>query len=173
MIRKIIGSLCILLATTGYGYQKGMIYQEEKEEVERLMQVIWQIKGEMLYTRSNLEDVLLCVSDRIEEPYKTWVSTMAKDMNSRRKSQLTDIWEQQTKANLLKLNLPKEIKTELLDLGKKLNYLDISMQVQSIEWFYERLKLMKKEIDNRLSEKRRLCNLLGVSGGIFLIILLF
>ena len=173
MIRKIIGSICILLATAGYGYQKGMVYQEEKEEVERLMRVIWQIKGEMSYTRSNLADVFASVSDRIEEPYKSWTSTMAKHMNDRRESQLADIWEQQTKEWLLNLNLPKEIKKELNDLGKKLNYLDISMQVQSIEWFYERLKLLKKGIDNRLSEKRRLCNLLGVSGGIFLIILLF
>ena len=173
MIRKIIGGICVLLATTGYGYQKGMEYQEEKEELERLMQVIWQIKGEISYTHTNLGEVFQRIETRVGEPYSSWAKALAGQMLFTRKGHLGQIWEEETTKQLSTIRINEEAWSELLNLGKNMDYLDVRMQEQSMEWYYERLNSIKKQLEKQLSEKKRLCSLLGVSGGLFIIILLF
>ena len=109
MIRKIIGGICVLLATTGYGYQKGMEYQEEKEELERLMQVIWQIKGEISYTHTNLGEVFQRIETRVGEPYSSWAKALAGQMLFTRKGHLGQIWEEETTKQLSTIRIMKRL----------------------------------------------------------------
>ncbi|MGN0404220.1 MAG: hypothetical protein ACI4F1_03265 [Bariatricus sp.] len=53
-----------------------------------------------------------------------------------------------------------------------MNHLDIRMQEQTLKWYVKRLEERIGRKEKILYEKQRLSNLLGVSAGLFLVILL-
>lgn len=61
---------------------------------------------------------------------------------------------------------------ELSQVGYQMNHLDIRMQEQTLIWYVTRLEERRGRKEKILYEKQRLSNLLGVSAGLFLVILL-
>ena len=61
---------------------------------------------------------------------------------------------------------------EFSQVGYQMNHLDIRMQEQTLIWYVTRLEERRGRKEKILYEKQRLSNLLGVSAGLFLVILL-
>ena len=57
-------------------------------------------------------------------------------------------------------------------MGEVLGYLDLEMQLSSIELYLEQLELCIRESQEAARTKQKLYQSLGVAGGIFLVILL-
>lgn len=173
MLIKIIGCLFVICATSGYGYSKGLEYKKHVEELERLKRVIWHLKGELSYTRTSLQEICRRVSKRVEKPYENWLISMSEIMEQKGYSALGRLWEVETLEHLQEISLATEDVEELASLGYQMGYLDVTRQEETLKWYGERLEEKRKRLSEKMEEKRRMCNLLGVLGGIFLAILFF
>ena len=150
MYLKMVGCLGIVAATSGYGYSRGMEYQRQITDTGELQRVIRQLAGEMEYTYAPLAQVCASVSRRCSQNYRIWLEHLAKELEMPSRS-LAIIWERCCESDL-----------ECLLLGREERVL------QYAEFLEEKRGGLLKEIQ----EKRRLCNLLGVTAGLFLTILI-
>lgn len=172
MISKCIGCLFIVFATTAMGISKGREYKNQVEELERLKRVIWHLKGEICYTRNSLADVCFRVTKRVENPYASWLYSMAECLEKKGYSELGKLWEEETRNHFIDSYLKKEDMEELAALGYQLGYLDVMRQEETLKWYGKRLEERRKPLADKLEERRKLCTTLGVMTGIFLSILL-
>ena len=156
MYLKIAGCLGIVAATSGYGYSRGMEYQRQITDTGELQRVIRQLAGEMEYTYAPLAQVCASVSRRCSQNYRIWLEHLAKELEMPSRS-LAIIWERCCESDL-----------ECLLLGS----LDKKQETQIFLQYAEFLEEKRGSLLKEIQEKRRLCNLLGVTAGLFLTILI-
>lgn len=167
------GCLLIVASTTGFGYFKGMEYKKQMEEMERLRQVIWLLRGEMKYTRTSLSEICKKVAKKLEMPYKNWLESIANQLRKKEHIPLGVLWKEETDKFTKKLHLPEEERRELAILGYQLGHIDIEMQENALLWFENNLEEKRKRLAERVEEKRKLCNCLGVMSGVLFVILIW
>ena len=73
---------------------------------------------------------------------------------------------------LIKSQLKSKDREELKAIGMQMGYLDEQMQLGTIDLYLEQLSFVIEKAREELVMKKRLCNCLGVMGGIFLVIIL-
>ena len=83
-----------------------------------------------------------------------------------------ELWREQIRTGLPGTHLKKDDKEQLGALGEVLGYLDLEMQVSSIELYLEQLEISIRSAQDAITAKQKLYQSLGVAGGIFLVILL-
>ena len=82
------------------------------------------------------------------------------------------MWTESIDRCLIKSQLKNKDKEELKAIGKQMGYLDEQMQLGTIDLYLEQLSFVIQKTREELVMKKRLCNCLGVMGGIFLVIIL-
>ena len=172
MLWKLIGCLCILTSSSGLGYFQGIEYRRQIQEMHCLEQLIREIGGEISYIKAPLPEIFLRTARYCRSPYSLWLREMAREMQEKGAVQLGVLWENRTRKILGTLPLDSEEMNELSQVGYQMNHLDIRMQEQTLIWYVTRLEERRGRKEKILYEKQRLSNLLGVSAGLFLVILL-
>lgn len=171
MYLKLAGCLVIVAATSGYGYSRGLEYQKQITDTGELGRVIRQLAGEMEYTYAPLAQVCASVSGRCSPVYQSWLEHLAKELERAVRSFAT-IWEESCKKELTSLNIGKEERLRLQELGMQLGSLDKRQETQIFLRYAEFLEEKRSSLLKDVQEKRRLCNLLGVMAGLFWTILI-
>ena len=172
MYLKIAGCILVILASSGYGYAKGLEYKKHVEEMEYLSRIIRQIGGEISYLKAPLPDVLKRVGKRAREPYQSWLFSLSGALERKGNAVLGDVWRMKTEEELKGILFRGEEMEELKGLGGQMSHLDIRMQEQTLAWYAKRLEEKEQYLRTELAQKRRLCNLLGVISGVFLAVIL-
>ena len=83
-----------------------------------------------------------------------------------------ELWTESIDRCLIKSQLKNKDKEELKAIGMQMGYLDEQMQLGTIDLYLEQLSFVIQKTREELVMKKRLCNCLGVMGGIFLVIIL-
>ena len=81
-------------------------------------------------------------------------------------------WERCCESDLECLLLGREERVRLHELGRQLGSLDKKQETQIFLQYAEFLEEKRGGLLKEIQEKRRLCNLLGVTAGLFLTILI-
>lgn len=169
---KIFGGLIVIAASAGIGYLTGLDYQKYLDELRYLRLVMMQLKGEIGYTRGALSEVTGRLSNRVREPYRSWLLHLSEALEERSEATFSRIWTASIDSDLKSSFLTAEDMEDLKQTGINLGYLDAAMQIGILELYMERLELKIQQIQAGVSEKRRVWNCLGLLGGIFLTIML-
>ena len=183
MYLKLIGCLGIVMATSGYGYSRGMEYQRQITDTGELQRVIRQLAGEMEYTCAPLSQVCASTSRRCSRIYRYWLEHLSKELElstvwetqikrEQPGRSLATIWEESCKSDLGSLMIGKEERFCLQELGLQLGSLDKKQEAQIFFRYAEFLEEKRGSLLKNIQEKQRLCNLLGITAGLFLIILI-
>lgn len=171
-MQKLVGSVLILAASTGIGFLKGMDMQKYLKELQDLRQVFLMLRSEIRYTKAPLAEAFLHISRRIEGVYGKWLVSLAGRMEEKSGGMFQDIWKESVENALGKTHL-KETDLEQLSLfGRNIGYLDGEMQMGTIDLYLEQLQVEIEQMRDGLAVKKKLCNCLGVMGGIFLVVLI-
>lgn len=173
MYLKILGSLLVILGAAAWGASASGELRKRLEELEYLERIIWQINGEMSYTKAPLGEVFRRVEKRIREPYRSWLAGIRKEMEGRAGLDFGSLWEKRTGRDLKGTFLKKEDRDELAGLGHQMGYLDVRMQEETLSWYAGRLARERQELLAGLKEEQRILGCLSVAGGIFLVVLFF
>ena len=169
---KLAGSILII----GTGILAGMSaadrVRQQYEEMRELQTLLYALRSEILYARACLGEAFLKIGRDAGEPYRGWMMEMSRKMESRQDRMLSVIWKTGVRDALKNSRIQKRDLLRLEELGTQLGDADLEAQIRSLDRYLEELKHSMEEIREGMKIKIRLCQCLGVMGGIFVTILL-
>ena len=129
--------------------------------------------GEIKYTKVPFQEAFGHISRRQMGDYQKWLAELSHMLEERVSLSFTELWERAIENNLQDTALKKEDINQLKILGANMGYLDEEMQLNTLQLYLDQLDGEIQTAQGSLAEKRRLCNCLGVMGGILIVIVLF
>ena len=101
----------------------------------------------------------------------THLAQIAKKLNTH-EGALETIWCQTARKVLTKSQMEKEEREEWEKLGGTLGYLDLEMQVSTIQIYVRRLKLRMEQTEKESHERLRMYPVIGAFSGVLICLLL-
>lgn len=163
---KAIGCLLVFVSCTGIGFSKSVEMQSHLNELEELKKIFYLLKSEIQYTRAPFVEVFEKIGQKTREPFHTWLLDFCNRLNEKRSGMFWDMWCSSIEDNLKGSKLKEDELNELKIVGKNLEY------IESLDLFIEQMEYRIKNTRESYRTKRKLCQSLGMMGGIFLVILL-
>lgn len=170
-MQKIIGSILIIASSTGIGILKGMDMQKYLKELQVLKQLLLMLRSEIKYTKSPLGEAFFHIGKRMEDVFGKWFLLLARELEEKSGRTFADLWNRSIDDALVETKLKEQDLIQLKSLGRNMGYLDEEMQLGTIDLYLEQLNLEIQRTREELETKKKLCNCLGVMGGIFLVII--
>lgn len=169
---KLLGMGLMVSGCIGFGFYKGNQCKRRREELLELKKMMLLLKGEIKYQLTPLPEALSVVGKKLNSPFGKLLEKMGKELNSHKTKGIYPIWSTYIKELEGRSALLKEDRKELLELGERLGGLDRETQLGAIIQYEQLLDFTLDEVQTTLSQKVKLCHTLGITGGLFLFILL-
>ena len=171
-MQRIMGAILIIFASGGIGVTKGIELQKYLRELEQLKQIFWMLKREIQYTKAPFSEAFSHIGRRMEGAQGEWLLYLARHIEEKAGATFFQLWTESIDQCLIKSQLKSKDREELKAIGMQMGYLDEQMQLGTIDLYLEQLSFVIEKAREELVMKKRLCNCLGVMGGIFLVIIL-
>lgn len=142
------------------------------KDLETLQKIIQYLRGEIVTAASPLPDAFWETGRRMRDPYRDFLQDISEDMRRPDGKTLPAILEENTAVHLADTRLTKEEKEELQEAGCSLGTGDRAMQKANLDRYEARLVQRIAELQKGLPERKRLCQSLGIMGGLFLFLIL-
>lgn len=163
---KWIGSILIIGACSGIGFTKSKELQNHLSELEEIKKLFYLLRSELQYTRAPFAEVFEKIATKVKSPYKEWLISTGQKLSKKTQGSFWEIWCQSITEDLKESKLKEDEIEELITVGKNLEY------IESLNLFIEQIEYRVKNTREIYRSKRKLCQSMGIMGGIFLVILL-
>jgi len=170
---KTAGIILILFSGAGLGLCKSMEVTARLKILEKLVQILLLLKGEIRCTGATLEDAFLDVAAKMPGIYRKFLEEMAAQLQRRPGITFTGIFRECALRNLPLQKISKEERECFLSLGEKLGYLDKEMQVAQLTLLEEELSTRMKTLKSEAPKMQKVYQSMGVLGGILLAVLMW
>lgn len=168
---KITGCILIVTGTSGYGFWMAARYGERLKMLEQLRQMIFLLKGQIIYANAPLEEAFEAVGNRTEGALSELFYRVAGRIREQQGEPFVQIWKEEIDG-LGPEALTQKDRLALAGMGEHLGFMDRDMQERNLLLFLEQLDLEIQGLRAHKQERTRLYTSLGVMGGLFLAILL-
>lgn len=176
---KWIGACMVTLGCTGLGQHMAREWRLRLRVLEQLRQMIYFLKGEILYGHTALGEALRRVGERCRKPegerglegMPLFFLSVAERIERQEGESFSLIWKEE----LEKINdipLKESDLSSLKALGDHLGYLDLEMQERNLLLYIEQLDGQIMFLKQNVKERTKLYTSLGVMGGLFLSIVM-
>ena len=174
-----IGAGLVVLSCTSLGFQTAWQWRMRLRWLEQLRQMIYFLKGEILYGHTALNEALDRVGQRCLQAegerglrkLPLFFLSVAGRIDRQEGEAFCQIWREEMEA--LKISpLTEEDKKALKNLGDHLGYLDLTMQERNLLLYLEQLDEQIGYLRCYLKERTKLYTSLGIMGGLFLTVAL-
>jgi stage III sporulation protein AB len=163
---KWVGSILIVISGTGMGRAKARQLKIHLEQLEEVRKCVFIIKSEMQHTRSTFETIFEEISTKQGHLAGKWLMEISQELKKQKASSFVEIWEEITKSIWGNSYLNEEEVTELQRLGKNLEY------TECLETYLEQLEYNINQRREEYEKKMKIYQCLGITGGIFLAVVL-
>lgn len=163
---KWIGCILIIGASSGIGFAKSNDLQSHLNELEEIKKLFYLLRSELQYTRAPFAEVFEKIGKKTKEPYGTWLLDLCERLQRKGFGSFWEIWCLSITENLQNTSLKEDELEELKNVGKNLEYME------SLDLYIEQLEYKITNTREAYRSKRKLCQSMGIMGGIFLVILL-
>ena len=132
------------------------------------------LKGEIRYSQSTLNEAFIHIAEKNKGDYKKFFEHVSYEMEQFRGETFYEIWKRQLEKDFIKekSGLNKEDIKQLAILGETLGFLDKEMQLNTLDLYLEVLEGELQHLFVDMPEKIRLYQVFGITGGIFISILM-
>ena len=165
------GAVCIVSGASGFGFWMAGEYRRRLEQLLQLRQMIYMLKGQILYANAPLSEALEAVGKRFETGLSGLFTGAAGKIEQQGGETFCQIWEEEV-GKISGMALTKQDRQYLAELGKHLGYLDRDMQERTLLLYLEQLDVQIQLLREHRQERCRLYSSLGIMSGLFLTILL-
>lgn len=169
---KSAGCVMVIAGASGYGFRLAGNYRERIAVLEQLRQMIFLLKGQILYANAPLPEAFETVGKRMEGELAELFLKTAKRMDRQQGEPFCQIWKEEVEMLEGSGGMAKADIQSLAALGEHLGFMDRDMQERNLLLYLEQLDLVLEELRNHRQERCRLYRSLGVMGGLFLAVLL-
>ena len=101
-----------------------------------------------------------------------WLVSLCERLTKSQGTSLAGIWEEETREYVAETGIPQDMMESLIHLGSELGTIDIEMQVKTLDLYLEQMEQKMEDMRTEQKERIRLYQCVGVTGGIFLAIIL-
>lgn len=169
---KIVGCILIVTGTSGYGIWLAARYGERLKTLEQLRQMVFLLKGQIIYANAPLEEAFETVGGRTEGAMSGLFSQVAERIREQEGEPFVQIWKEEIGRLGQEPALTEKDRQTLSGMGEQLGFMDRDMQERNLLLYLEQLDLEIQGLREHKQERSRLYTSLGVMGGLFLAILL-
>ncbi len=169
---KAAGILLILLACSGMGLTAGEDLERRLAAMEQVEKLLQLLQGELRCSFIPFPQAFRQVASRLSSPWQGFLLGLAARLEQMVGERLQTVWEEGVDGLPEGCGLDGEDRRELASLGKELGYLDLTMQLKTLEHFLERWQGRMEEIRRELPAKKRIFRCLGISAGLLLALIL-
>jgi len=172
ILLKLAGGCLLIAGTSGYGLWLSGCYDRRLKLLEQLRQMVFLLKGQILYANATLQEAFDAVGARTKgSPAKLFLQVADRIGRQQGEAFLT-IWQEAVREQMGDTELKEEDRQQLTALGEHLGFLDKEMQERNLLLYLEQLDLQIEELRAHRQERCRLYTSMGVMAGMFLAILL-
>ncbi len=168
---RIAGAVCTVAGASGLGFWLAGQYSRRLEELLKLRQMIFLLKGQILYANATLAEAFEEVGGRTEGALSELFQKVARRTAKQDGELFGEIWQAEVKTCQNSV-LTRSDMQELAGLGAHLGYMDRDMQERTLLLYLEQLDLTIDGLRQQKQERCRMYSSLGIMGGLFLTILL-
>lgn len=174
---RYIGILIMAGAAIGGGFFAAACLKERLEVLLLFRQMIYHLKGRILYTNATLPEALSEVGTRFSEEREGTLKEpgeLFKRISERLEKEenlpFSEIWKEEIKKLPDQVPMDKADRQNLSALGENLGYADRDMQERTLLFYLEQtddsIAFLKREIETRT----KLYRSLGMAAGLFLMV---
>lgn len=168
---KLLGLLFLFVDCVFLGWNQSHGLKKRLELLEELKRLLLLLSGEIRCGHATLPEAFFQVGKKARSPYGEFFIKVSEELNGEVRKPLQEVFERQLK-NLHSSGLWKEDLELLLDLGKALGYLDLTMQLSTLKLYEDMLDASIQKAAGEYGPKAKMYRYLGVLGGLFLVVLL-
>ena len=169
---RIVGCILLVAAGTGMGFSGSMRLSEQIRILEKLLQMVICLKGEIRCGNASLPDAFYGAAGRMNGKYREFLISAADRMKAGTGEKLSQICRECAESALKKSCLTHGEKDAFFSIGKYLGYLDREMQLRQLSLYEKNLEVEIGNLKKEASGKKKLYRGLGVFGGLLLAVLL-
>lgn len=155
------------------GFCRSFQLTKRLQAMEMLLRMVILLKGEIRYGNASLYDAFTGTAARLSGEYQTFLRDAASEMKENKGQPFVEIFKSCARRHFKDTGLSGEDLEKLEDLGGRLGYLDLTMQMKQLELYEKDLEdtlcLLRKE----LPEKKKVCSSLGILLGILAAVLVW
>lgn len=168
---KVFGSVCMLIACILLGFLKA---QELEIRVTSLKTIHWcclMMNGEIRSVQPTLPQLFLKISRQISPKYGIVFIEISKELEQKGGQNFLEIWNRNWQLYQKEFCLKAEDSYLLQSLGTSLGYFDRKMQLDTLSYFLERLRIRIEEAEEEKKSGQKVYQMLGITSGFFFIVL--
>lgn len=169
---RIVGCILVVAAGAGMGFSGSMRLSEQIRILEKLLQMVICLKGEIRCGNASLPDAFYGAAGRMNGKYREFLISAADRMKAGTGEKLSQICRECAESALKKSCLTHGEKDAFFSIGKYLGYLDREMQLRQLSLYEKNLEVEIGNLKKEASGKKKLYRGLGVFGGLLLAVLL-
>lgn len=168
---KPVGLLFLFLGCLSCGLTRSLNLRKRLELLNEFRRVLILLSGEIRYIHSPIPEAFSRVGKKVAEPYRSFLLAVAARLEGEDKRPLGEVFEE-NRGFFDGTALTKEDRERILELGRQIGYLDLTMQLKTLELCRETLEDAIKKAAADYGEKAKMYRYLGVLAGLFLVVLL-
>lgn len=168
---KLMGMLLVMAGSIGLGIWYSLSYQKKLQNLKDWKKAMVIIRGEIAFGRSPLLFAMEQVMNRTSGAVRDFFQGVSGQMQKREKS-LEEIWLEEVDEIMTKGEMTETDRKEIQELGMTLGYLDVEMQLQTIDLHLQRINQSMEEKEKEKRNKTKLYPVLGTMCGIMVCIIL-
>ena len=131
------------------------------------------LKGEIRYMHQPLPEAFSGLAEYAPAPFGAFFLRTAEELKQRQGSTAEEIWNRNLKDCLGDLHMSSRELEEFRKLGSMLGYLDVEMQVDTLDHYLEQLKFSAAAGSGSGKGQRKLYRYMGALSGAAMVILIF
>ncbi|MCD8225231.1 MAG: stage III sporulation protein AB [Clostridiales bacterium] len=172
LLLRFWGSALMIVGCGGCGLWLSSRYRKRLDELEQLRQMIFLLKGQIIYANATLQEAFGAVGGRTEGPFGELFTRTSERLAEQPAAGFSEIWREEVQRTDADGPLKEADRQALASLGEHLGFLDREMQERNLLLYLEQLDLTLEQLRLHRQERCRLYSSLGVLSGLFLAILL-
>ncbi len=171
MVAKVIGSIAVLTACSGFGFYCAGEMTRRLKQLRELSEAILLLKGDIRYLRSSLPEAFAAAAVRTGA-FAEFFRSVARQLGGFCTASVEEAFSIASKGCLKDTALTKQDISMLVKLGGMLGKMDADMQLNALEWYLEQLEGLTDTLDRENKKRALLSKSLGILAGIFLLVIL-
>lgn len=168
---KWLGMCMVLLGSMGLGIWYSALYTRRFKNLIFCRKAILIIRGEIAYGRTPLPQAFGQAAGRIRGAVKEFFELVSERMEEGG-ARIEKLWSQSLTEAISDREMRKEDIRELRELGDTLGYLDVEMQLQTLDLYLSRLEQSIKEYEGEKKSRTKLYPVLGTMCGALICIIM-
>lgn len=161
----------ILTAGMGLGYCKSYGLTRRERALSAVLKMVILLKGEIRCQNASLPEAFSAVAGKMSGMYREFLRECARQMRQGAGKPLGEIFRESVFEKLKECGLTLMDLEGVANLGGRLGYLDLQMQLRQLELYETELSETLSGLRREMPRKKKLYQSLGISFGAMIAIL--